>query len=161
MDDHNMTQGQDMMNMTMPMNMNMSMGHEMSYMHMTFYWGKDSAILFSGWPGSSTGMYVLALVVVFVLAVILEWLGHCPVPGPHASHVASGLVRTALHTARVALAYIVMLALMSFNVGVLLVAVAGHGLGFLLFGSSVFRPPAAAPVTDVDRAKAGLPPMAC
>ncbi|URD77078.1 Copper transporter [Musa troglodytarum] len=73
---------------------------------MTFFWGKNSEILFAGWPGTRGGMYALAL--------------------------------------RVGLAYLGMIAIMSFNGGVLIVAVAGHALGFLLFGSAaaraIFRP---------------------
>ncbi|XP_039140629.1 copper transporter 6-like [Dioscorea cayenensis subsp. rotundata] len=159
MENANMTGGDEQM----PMNTNMSMstsmhdGGGMSLMHMTFYWGKNSAILFSGWPGTSTGMYVLALVLVFVLAVLVEWLGHCRV-------AANGLVRTAVHTVRVALAYVVMLALMSFNVGVFIVAVVGHCVGFLIFGSSSLFWPAAPDqpaVSADDCAKAPLPPLAC
>ncbi|OAY67780.1 Copper transporter 6, partial [Ananas comosus] len=52
----------------------MSMGGmKMSYVHMTFFWGKNSEILFSGWPGARGGMYALALIVVFLLAVLVEW----------------------------------------------------------------------------------------
>ena len=49
------------------------------------------------------------------------------------------MVQTLLHAIRIGLAYMVMLALMSFNGGVFLVAVAGHAVGFLVFGSRVFR----------------------
>lgn len=106
------------------------------YMHMTFYWGKDSEILFDGWPGARGGMYALALVAVFALAVLVEYLG---------SRGGLGLAKSrgrraaaaAVHAARVGLAYVLMLALMSFNVGVLLVAVAGHAAGFLLFRAGV------------------------
>ncbi|KAM0952146.1 putative Ctr copper transporter [Dioscorea sansibarensis] len=157
MENHNMTGGDDHMPMNTNTNMSTSMhaGGGMSLMHMTFYWGKNSAILFTGWPGTSTGMYVLALVLVFVLAVLVEWLGHCRVVAGH------GLVRTAVHTVRVGLAYMVMLALMSFNVGVFIVAVVGHGVGFLIFGSSLIWPAAHEPVSGVNGAKAPLPPMAC
>uniref|UniRef100_A0A0D9V687 Copper transport protein n=1 Tax=Leersia perrieri TaxID=77586 RepID=A0A0D9V687_9ORYZ len=99
------------------------------YMHMTFYWGKNSEILFTGWPGASGGMYALALVAVFALAVLVEFLG--------ASSLSSGRRRAAgaaaVHALRVGLAYLLMLALMSFNVGALLAAVAGHAVGFLAF----------------------------
>ncbi|PON80953.1 Ctr copper transporter [Trema orientale] len=46
-----------------------------------------------------------------------------------------GLVETLVHALRVGLAYMVMLGVMSYDVGVLLAVVAGRGLGFLLFGT--------------------------
>ncbi|XP_031286389.1 copper transporter 1-like [Pistacia vera] len=120
------------------MNMNNNTGMIMT-MHMTFFWGKNSQILFSGWPGTSSGMYALALIFVFVLAVLVEWLSHCRLIKPESNHVVAGFIQTSLHTMRVGLAYLVMLAVMSFNGGVFLIAVVGHTLGFLLFGSRLFK----------------------
>ncbi|WOL18118.1 hypothetical protein Cni_G26911 [Canna indica] len=131
------------------------------FTHMTFFWGKDAEILFSGWPGDRDGMYALALVVVFALAFLIEWLSHCRLLRPGGNHVAAGLAQTALHAVRVALAYLVMLALMSFNGGVMLVAVVGHATGYLLFASSAFRRTPLRPVDDVDGAKGDLLPMTC
>lgn len=102
-------------------------------MHMTFYWGKDALILFTGWPGTNTGMYVLALVFVFFLALIVEWLAHCNLVMMKSNNVTSGLAQTLVYTLRVGLGFMVMLSLMSFNVGVFLVAVLGHALGFFFF----------------------------
>uniref|UniRef100_A0A6M2EQ96 Copper transport protein n=1 Tax=Populus davidiana TaxID=266767 RepID=A0A6M2EQ96_9ROSI len=121
-----------------PMNGTDGMHHKMM-MHMTFFWGKETLILFSGWPGTSTGMYVLALVFVFVLAVLVEWLSHCRLVKPGSRNVAAGLIQALVHAVRVGLAYMVMLAVMSFNGGVFIVAVAGHLVGFLIFGSRVFK----------------------
>ncbi|KAK1600846.1 hypothetical protein QYE76_018835 [Lolium multiflorum] len=98
------------------------------YMHMTFYWGTQSEILFDGWPGARGGMYALALAATFALAVLVEFLGSFL--SKRGRGVAAG---AAAHALRVGLAYVLMLALMSFNVGVLLAAVAGHAAGFLLF----------------------------
>ncbi|KAI5576229.1 hypothetical protein BDE02_09G031100 [Populus trichocarpa] len=121
-----------------PMNGTDGMDHKMMT-HMTFFWGKDTLILFSGWPGTSTGMYVLALVFIFVLAVLVEWLSHCRLVKPGSNNVAAGLIQALMHAVRVGLAYMVMLAVMSFNGGVFIVAVAGHVVGFFIFGSRVFK----------------------
>ncbi|KAK6244983.1 hypothetical protein QUC31_011392 [Theobroma cacao] len=106
---------------------------------MSFYWGHKSEILFSGWPGSNSGMYALALMFVFALAVTVEWLSYCSIIKPGANKVAAGFFQTAMHTVRAGLSYMVMLAVMSFNGGVFLSAVFGHAVGFLVFGSRAFR----------------------
>ncbi|XP_022156086.1 copper transporter 1-like [Momordica charantia] len=89
-------------------------------------------------------MYVLALLFVFALAFLVECLSHSRLIKEDSSAAAAGLIRTLLHTVRVGLAYLVMLAVMSFNVGVFLVAVGGHCLGFFLFGSRFFKQSTAA-----------------
>ncbi|KAK6935790.1 Ctr copper transporter [Dillenia turbinata] len=90
--------------------------HHMHHMmHMTFFWGKDTEVLFSGWPGTRTGMYVAALIFVFVLAVVVEWFSHCNIIKPGSKHVQAGLAQTLLYTLRTGLSYMLMLALMSFN----------------------------------------------
>ncbi|CAL5388632.1 unnamed protein product [Camellia sinensis] len=122
----------------------MHRGRKMMMMHMTFFWGTDSEILFSGWPGSHSGMYALALLLVLFLALLVEWLSHCRLLAGDrdgSNRVAAGLTRTLVHVLRVGLAYMVMLAVMSFNVGVFLAAVGGHALGFFLFGSRVLEKP--------------------
>ncbi|XP_008221659.1 PREDICTED: copper transporter 6 [Prunus mume] len=138
------------------MNGSNGMMHHKMMMHMTFFWGTNAEVLFSKWPGSSTGMYYVCLLFVFALAVIVEWLSHCRLIKAGSSDVVCGLAQTFLHTIRVGLAYMVMLAVMSFNIGVFLVAVAGHTVGFLLFGSRVFKKP-----DPEDEKGSDLPPMSC
>ncbi|CAL4961176.1 unnamed protein product [Urochloa decumbens] len=113
------------------------------YIHMTFYWGKESEILFTLWPGADGGMYALALVAVFALAFLLEFLGSRRLDALLPSATAGSRRRRAaagatVHAVRVGGAYLLMLALMSFNGGVLLVAVAGHAAGFLAFRAGLF-----------------------
>ncbi|KAF8663832.1 hypothetical protein HU200_055166 [Digitaria exilis] len=121
----------------------MGMGKmRMRYTHMTFFWGKNSEILFTGWPGANGGLYALALAAVFALAFVLEFLGSrrldalLPAPvaaGSSRRAVPGAAARSAVYALRVGGSYLLMLALMSFNGGVLLVAVAGHAAGFLAF----------------------------
>ncbi|XP_027109638.2 copper transporter 6-like [Coffea arabica] len=133
------------------------MPHRHMMMHMTFFWGKNAEILFSGWPGyDNLGMYVLALVIVFVLTVVVEWLSACKfIKESSNNNVAAGLVQTLMYGIRIGLAYMVMLAVMSFNAGVFLVAVAGHALGFFFFGSRAFNPSSGTGKTS------DLPPLSC
>ncbi|KAK1271684.1 Copper transporter 6 [Acorus gramineus] len=105
--------------------------------HMIFYWGSYGYILFDGWPGERVGMYVLALIVVFVASALVEWLASTQLVRTEWNGVGARLARTVLYAVRVGLAYLVMLAVMSFNVGVVIVAVAGHAVGFLVFRSRV------------------------
>ncbi|PAN28295.1 hypothetical protein PAHAL_5G143300 [Panicum hallii] len=122
------------------------MGMRMRYTHMTFFWGKNSEILFTGWPGADGGMYALALVAVLALAFVLEFLGSRRLDallpraaaGGRRRAAAAGAARAAVHALRVGGAYLLMLSLMSFNGGVLLVAVAGHAAGFLAFKAGLF-----------------------
>ncbi|KAK4780216.1 hypothetical protein SAY87_016322 [Trapa incisa] len=131
-----------------------TMSHKMGYTHMTFFWGKNSEILFPGWPATRTGMYVIALFFCFFLALLLEWISHCRYfklsgvdsgglscksPPSRRKLVVIGLVQTATYGLRVGIAYLLMLAVMSFNGGVLLVTVAGHAVGFFFFGSYAFK----------------------
>ncbi|GLT66980.1 hypothetical protein SLA2020_393180 [Shorea laevis] len=134
----------------------MGMNHHHMMMHMTFFWGKNSEILFSGWPGTRAGMYAAALLLVFVIAFLIEWLSHSRFIRPDSNNVMAGIAQTLLYGLRVGLAYLVMLAVMSFNGGVFLVAVAGHTLGFFLFGSRVFKKE-----TLPDEKSSDLPPMSC
>ncbi|XAR58945.1 hypothetical protein NMG60_11014538 [Bertholletia excelsa] len=127
--------------------------------HMTFFWGKNSEILFSSWPGTDSGMYALALIFVFALAFLVEWFSYCDLTRPGSNQVAAGLTRTFVHALRIGLAYMVMLAVMSFNIGIFIVAVAGHVLGFFFFGSGFFKKPSPETSTEPGvREKTGLPP---
>ncbi|KAF8010622.1 hypothetical protein BT93_J1427 [Corymbia citriodora subsp. variegata] len=136
-------------------------GHKMMMMHMTFFWGTQAEILFSGWPGTRTGMYALAIVFVFVLCVLVEWLSHSRLLVPAKPGVGSGIIRSLVHALRMGLAYLAMLALMSFNGGVFLAAVAGHAVGFLAFASGAFGKPEEVYRPQAGKATADLPLMSC
>ncbi|KAG6417569.1 hypothetical protein SASPL_119752 [Salvia splendens] len=127
-------------------------------MHMTFFWGKDTEILFDGWPGAGhLAMYLLALAVVFFLALAVEWFSHSNLLKER--RPAAGLLQTLMYAVRIGLAYLVMLAIMSFNGGVFVAAVAGHAVGFFFFGSRAFSKGA---TEDSGNGKGSdLPPMSC
>ncbi|EEF43764.1 copper transporter, putative [Ricinus communis] len=62
--------------------------------------------------------------------------------------VVAGLQKTAMCAITVALAFLVILAVISFDISVLLAALAGYSIGFLIFGSQVFRQPNIEPHQD-------------
>lgn len=133
-------------------------------MHMTFYWGKNAEILFNGWPGTHTGMYVLSIFLVFALAFMVEGLSRSRLIKARGNGVVSDVLLTVLHTVRMGIAYLVMLAVMSFNGGVFVAALAGHALGFLVFATRVFglgNKSSEDPDIPPYQKTSDLPPMSC
>ncbi|KAK6943571.1 Ctr copper transporter [Dillenia turbinata] len=99
-------------------------------MHMSFYWGKSVLILFQNWPNGSLGMYILALLFVFVLATAVEILSVSPIiKQGRNSPLIGGLSHAFVYGIRMGLAYMVMLSVMSYNLGIFVVAVVGHSFG--------------------------------
>ncbi|KAK1311555.1 Copper transporter 1 [Acorus calamus] len=109
----------------------------MKILRMTFFWRKEEHILFHGWPGEGLCAYVLTLVAVFLASFTVEGFGWST--RFDSEWAVPWLARTVLHASRVGLAYLVVLALVSFNVGVFVVALAGHAFGFLVFYSGLIR----------------------
>lgn len=109
--------------------------------HLTFYWGKDTQVLFSGWPGHNSGMYALAIIFVFFLAIIVEFLSNINIVKrkPESNRAAAVIFQMGIHSIRAGFAYLVMLSVMSFNGGIFIAAVVGHAFGYLFFGSPIFK----------------------
>ncbi|XP_031485609.1 copper transporter 6-like [Nymphaea colorata] len=110
-------------------------------MHFALFWGTDSAnvILFGGWPGASVGKYVFLLIVIFLGGIITEWLAFLKVKWVEEKPYLSGFLSSLVYGIRMFFANMMMLSLMSFNIGVVILAVLGHGVGYWLFGTCAFR----------------------
>ncbi|PON59955.1 Ctr copper transporter [Parasponia andersonii] len=118
------------------MNMNMK-----NMQPMSFYWGSHAVVLFSGWPEHSLRMYILALLVVLLMAFFVEILSlQSAVHKPDGTvPIVKAFTRACVYAFRIGLSYLVMLAVMSFNVGIFIAAVAGHAIGFFIGKSSANR----------------------
>lgn len=116
----------------MPMPENKDMNNMTMAMHMSFFWGKDVIILFSGWPNQSLGMYILALFFVFLLSMTAEVLSVSPAVKVGVNPTVAGLTQSSVYALRMGVVYMVMLSVMSFNLGVFFAAVFGHAFGFFL-----------------------------
>jgi len=101
-------------------------------MQMSFYWGKNAIVLFSGWPNNSLGMYILAILFVFFLALAAEVLSNQPPIKRGINPLTGGLIQSGVYFFRIGFLYLLMLAVMSFNVGIFIAAVLGHSLGFFV-----------------------------
>ncbi|XP_062224760.1 copper transporter 6-like [Phragmites australis] len=143
----------------------------MSMTHMSFFLGDRAVVLFPGWPGArGAGAYLLCLLFVLALAALTEALAavsRCVARrgrgegGDGSAPASSAALLTAAHAARMGMAYLVMLAVMSFNAGVFLAAVTGHALGFLLARSRVHPGTArgsGAAARDRELGGLGIPP---
>ncbi|WMV44245.1 hypothetical protein MTR67_037630 [Solanum verrucosum] len=114
--------------MDMPHDQNMPMIMNM-VMQMNFHWGKDVTILFKGWPNNNLGMYILSLFFVFFMAFGVEIMSMGPIM---INKRPIGIIQSGIYyTLRMVLVYFVMLAVMSFNIGIFIVAILGHGLGYV------------------------------
>ncbi|KAL4610704.1 hypothetical protein ACB092_08G069800 [Castanea dentata] len=134
--------------------------HQKMKSHMTLFWGDAVEILFPGWPGSNFNSYMLALTLVFVLGLAVEWLSHTKFIRPTMDNITAGILQTAMYAFRVGMAYLVMLAVMSYNLGILLAAVAGYTIGFLIFGSRAFDNSKISKISPCED-PADLPPLIC
>ncbi|KAL0309934.1 UNVERIFIED_CONTAM: Copper transporter 4 [Sesamum radiatum] len=83
--------------------------------HTSFYWGKEAQFLFSGWPDNNSGMYALALILVFALAIIVEFLSNLNLVKPGSNRVATVFFQAGIRAIRAGLGYMVILAVMSYN----------------------------------------------
>ncbi|KAG2685925.1 hypothetical protein I3843_10G142400 [Carya illinoinensis] len=101
-------------------------------MHMSFCWGKDAIVIFSRWPNQNLSMYVLALSFVFLLALATEVLSILPVVKLGMKPIVGRLTQATVYAFRMGLAYLIMLSVMSFNLGIFIVVMAGHALGFFI-----------------------------
>ncbi|KAI5682627.1 hypothetical protein M9H77_03855 [Catharanthus roseus] len=110
-------------------------------LHMSFYWGKNAQVLFSGWPGNNSFMYGLAVTFVFFLAILVEFFSNINIvkQKPDSNRAAAVFFQMGIHSIRAGFAYLVMLSVMSFNGGVFIAAVVGHAVGYVLFGSPIFK----------------------
>lgn len=98
----------------------------------------STEILFPDWPGHNLFFYALALLLVFLLSVFVEWLSHVQLLKSNINNAMARIIlQTSMYGVRVAVAYLVMLAVMSFDGGVFLSVVCGYTLGFLIFGSQL------------------------
>ncbi|XP_058768664.1 copper transporter 6-like [Vicia villosa] len=104
----------------------------MMNMQMSFYWGRKATVLFSGWPNNNLGMYILALLFVFFLAMAAEVLSNQPPIKRGTNPLLGGLIQSSVHFFRIVFVYLLMLAVMSFNIGIFIAVVVGHTLGFLV-----------------------------
>lgn len=118
---------------------------DMVMMHMSFFWGKDVVVLFQGWPGDRLGMYILATIFVCFMAFVVEVLSISPSskPGRSWSPLITSLIHTGAYALRMVLAYMVMLSVMSFNIGIFIAAVVGHAVGrfFVKYRSFIVASP--------------------
>ncbi|KAJ4956238.1 hypothetical protein NE237_013021 [Protea cynaroides] len=108
--------------------------------HLTFFWGKQVEILFPGFPDQNLALYVLSLFFVAVLAATVEVLKTTEVGKKRENPRTAWLIQTGLHMLRVGLTYMVMLSVMSYNIGIFLAAVTGHTVGFLVSRRPVTPP---------------------
>mmetsp|Transcript_3927 Transcript_3927/g.5099 ORF Transcript_3927/g.5099 Transcript_3927/m.5099 type:complete len:130 (+) Transcript_3927:72-461(+) len=106
-------------------------------MVMYFSWSTKTTVLFNWWETNTTTEYIFTLLAWFVLGVLLEFFGYLlrdPLKRNLTSNpLLSRFYFTTIYFAKVTLAFAIMLALMSYNVGLFLVIIFGIATGHTLF----------------------------
>ncbi|XP_022754791.1 copper transporter 5-like [Durio zibethinus] len=122
-------------------------------MHMTLYWGKDVTLLIDYWKTDSWLSYLLTLLACFLFASFYQYMedrrlrfrsiafSNSSQPSSNVAadpllpkyRCSSKLAMAVLFGINSAIGYLLMLAIMSFNVGVFLAIVLGLAVGYLLF----------------------------
>ena len=119
--------------------------------HSGFWFGADVEILFSGWPlGHGHFHFYLALLLVFMLSMVAQMYAMTPMSTPKI--VPKSLINhAALHGLRTLIAYLVLLCVITFNVGVIITVLLGHVAGYLaltLYIKYYYPVPVATPPAD-------------
>lgn len=104
---------------------------EKAVAHTSFWVGTNVMVLFPGWPGNYSLLhYYLALLLVFVLALLTPICGMCSMPANEQMAPMTLLLYAMRHGLRKCLFYLLVLSVVTFNVGVFLAAIAGHVIGY-------------------------------
>ncbi|XP_057528929.1 copper transporter 1-like [Amaranthus tricolor] len=98
--------------------------------HTASYWGKAHQMLLQGWPGSSTAVYVVAVLLVFFLAILAECLAHVNLVKSSSNRVAGCLFTAGMRAVRAGIASMAILAVMSYNAGIFIATIVGHAVGY-------------------------------
>ncbi|PIN08419.1 Copper transporter [Handroanthus impetiginosus] len=128
-------------------------------MHMTLYWSNEVTLLFDSWTTKSWPSYALALLLCFLFSVFYQFLEALRLrlkSAPTSANPSLPSVNTPLIARKFdqnwrirlglaglfgvnsAIGYLIMLAIMSFNGGVLLAVVLGSTVGYYVFRSGHF-----------------------
>ncbi|GAB4838054.1 hypothetical protein Ancab_027584 [Ancistrocladus abbreviatus] len=133
-------------------------------MHMTFYWGKNVTLLFDWWKTDSWSSYGFTLLVCFIFSAFYQYMEdrrlklravatvapydprsstNTPLLLPYRLRNRWGnparFATVALFAVDAAIGYLLMLAVMSFNAGVLIAVVLGLSVGYFLFRTGDFE----------------------
>ncbi|KAM1223774.1 hypothetical protein ACFX2G_043715 [Malus domestica] len=128
-------------------------------MHMTFYWSRQVTLLFDSWKTDTWTSYSLTLLACLLVPAFYQYLEdlrvrikraasssslksasdapiRTPLLGGAGGRFSAGrLAESVLFGVNVAIAYMIMLAIMSFNGGVFVAIVLGLAIGYLAFRS--------------------------
>ncbi|KAG9157056.1 hypothetical protein Leryth_009102 [Lithospermum erythrorhizon] len=128
-------------------------------MHMTFYWGREVTILFDSWKTNSWLSYLLSLLVLSLFSIFFQYLEDKRIrfkniknnnnPSSETNSTTTPLLSSKISGSfgakiagailfgfNSAIGYLLMLAVMSYNGGVLVAIVVGLAVGYFLFRSS-------------------------
>ena len=119
--------------------MEMEMDMDMS-MQMTFYTGHEVTILFSWWETQTQAQYALSLLVIFIAGIAMELLMLLKrILGFRSKSLLWKAVNSVLFGVVICWGYFMMLAAMTYNVGVFVVVCVGYAVGNFIFSQDAFN----------------------